>query len=124
MKAEVGDIVTITGKVVKRFFNSVASENDRLEILLDDDMTIRLPGDYEFTSVRKAPYVPKVGHWVTWGAGCAGHECLWVWGSPEAGGYMLGRRQTWDKPHVWPFEELHNLRRCGGPRGDKDLPPS
>lgn len=122
MRAEVGDIVTITGKVVKRFFN--APGPDALEILLDDDMKVRLPGDYEFTSVRKAPYRPKVGHWVTWSAGMVGYECLWFTGGPEEGGYMLARMQGWDKPQVWPFEELRNLRRCGGPRGDKDLPPS
>jgi hypothetical protein len=119
MKAELGDKVTLTGLVAQRFYPP--SGSDTLEILLNDDRRIRLPADYEFTSVQKAPYRPKVGHWVTWSAGMVGYECLWVTGGPEEGGYMLARMHGWDKPQVWPFEELRNLRRCGGPRGDKDL---
>lgn len=118
MKAEIGDIVTIVGEVVKRIFN--APGGDTLEILLNDDMKIRLPADYEFKAIRKPPYTAKAGHWVTWGDGTSGYQCLWVHGDRCSGGYMLLRRHAYDEPFVKRILELNDLRRGYGPRGDAE----
>jgi hypothetical protein len=112
MKAELGDKVTLTGLVAQRFFAS--SGPDTLEILLNDDRRIRLPADYEFASVQKPPYRPKVGEWFTWGAGHSGYQCLWIEGE-----HVLYGRWNKSRPTLGDVPDMPRLRPCEDSTGDR-----